>query len=380
MRIFIAFLQSKEKHPIPAYDFWEYYIKQGITEAGHEWVECEDVDWAFGLTSQEATVHKAWLDKTWQRTIDFLKKERVDLFLSYLYPEQVSMQAVEAIKSMGIPCVNFFCDHIRLFTHVPVIYSCFSLNWVPEYAALEMYKRADLPYIHAPMPVWVPAAYRNIPEHESYRPTFIGSIDIQRALLFQDVLAAYKDIDIRGAGWLDEGNANILPAGSQRRTNMLKNQVGFIRKNGVTGLYHKLQQKFNPPVINKELLAAAVQPKPQGDEYFNISREAAITIGVNRCPGFRAGLKNPVKYSRLRDLEAPMLGACYLTENAPGIEALYETGKEIEIYNTPDELVEKINILLRDPARRRMLREQGQQKALHQHSIPATLKKISEKL
>ncbi len=48
MNIFLSFLQSDQQHPIPAYDFWQYYIKNGITEAGYQWTECPDADWKHG--------------------------------------------------------------------------------------------------------------------------------------------------------------------------------------------------------------------------------------------------------------------------------------------------------------------------------------------
>jgi spore maturation protein CgeB len=109
-------------------------------------------------------------------------------------------------------------------------------------------------------------------------------------------------------------------------------------------------------------------------------REAAVTIGVNRVPTARASNHRPLTYSRLRDLEAPMVGACYLTEWTAGLGELYELGTEIEAYKTPEELAAKLEALKRDPARRRGLRKRGQRRALEDHGVARSLKRIVHQL
>ena len=75
-----------------------------------------------------------------------------------------------------------------------------------------------------------------------------------------------------------------------------------------------------------------------------------------------------------------MLGACYLTEAAPGLEDLYVPGEEIEIYRSADELVAKTAQLLGDPQRRLRLRRQGQRRALADHTIGRSLVRIASAL
>lgn len=75
-----------------------------------------------------------------------------------------------------------------------------------------------------------------------------------------------------------------------------------------------------------------------------------------------------------------MVGACYLTEWTAGLEELYDLGTEIETYRTPDELVGKVRELQRDRARRRVLRQRGQQRALGEHSVARSLKRIAQRL
>ena len=75
-----------------------------------------------------------------------------------------------------------------------------------------------------------------------------------------------------------------------------------------------------------------------------------------------------------------MLGACYLTEWTEGLEHMYDLGEEIETFRTPEELAEKLGKLQREPDRRRILRERGQRRAVTNHCVPSTLKKIAATL
>jgi spore maturation protein CgeB len=105
-----------------------------------------------------------------------------------------------------------------------------------------------------------------------------------------------------------------------------------------------------------------------------------VTIGVNRVSTDRASDSRPLTYSRLRDIEAPMLGACHLTEWTEGLEHVYDPGDEIETYRTAEELAAKLAELRQDPERRRRLRERGQRRALAEHSVKRSIALITKRL
>jgi len=105
-----------------------------------------------------------------------------------------------------------------------------------------------------------------------------------------------------------------------------------------------------------------------------------VVIGMNRVPSIRASNRHPLTYSRLRDIEAPMLGACYLTEWTNGLAELYDVGTEIETYRTVDEFCLKLDELKRDKGRRRHMRESAQRRALSELSTHHSLLRICGRL
>lgn len=379
MKIFLSFLQSNFTHPIPAYNFWPYYIKNGIEEAGHNWTELSDIDWALGLVPKSDELQVKWKHETWQKTILWLKKNPVDLFLSYLYPEQIDTQAIKTIQQLGIPCVNFFCDHVRQFKIIPVEFACFDLSWVPEYQALSMYAKAGYTHIHLPMPVWIEPKYRVVQKESFPQLTFVGSKDIQRQLLFEDIASKRSDFPLKiyGKDWIEETTHPITA--NYTFLKKINCQYQFLKENGLQAYTRKLSNKNIAHPLSKPL-QVKVQPVQQFSDFQQLTAKSMITIGVNRFPSYRYPLLHPNTYSRLRDLEAPMLGACYLTEWAPGLELLYNLGTDIETYKNADEFITKAEGLMADPEKRNQLKINGQKRALKAHTIPESLKKLIDHL
>jgi len=381
MRIFLSAQQALRRHAVPGYAFWEYYFKQGLAEAGHEVLETPGVDWAEGLTTLAPEARQRWRGETWTRTTEFLRTEHarkpVDVFLSYLFPDQVEPAAVAAIRTLGIPCVNFFCDNVREFTRVPASFHGFDLHWVPEADARALYATARLPFFHAPMPMWVPPALRRPSENENADITFIGSHDILREELLGDAVSRGLKLRLHGEGWRPASPRLALPP--RTLGGMLANQFAFLQTHGLRGFAMRATYQFHRPRPTG-WIDQCWQPTLHGEEYFRATRDSQVVIGINRYPSFRRPLSEPGRYSRLRDIEAPMLGACYLTERAPGLEDLYDLDTEIETYGDATELVEKAARLRSDRPHRLTLRQRGQSRALTEHTIGRSIQRMAQKL
>lgn len=369
-------------HPVPAYRFWRRYFAAALSEVGHELLEAPGCDWAASLLPLPSSELAEWREATWSRALNWLRAEHnrrpIDLFLSYLYPGQIHPGSLADIRRLGIPRVNLFCDNVREFRRIPREFAHFDLHWVPEFKALPLYRRAGLPFIHAPMPCWIAPSLRS-PLVLEHRPaSFIGTRDHTRAALFAEAFSIGLKATVFGPGWKDPAPA-MLPSPALPGT-FIANQLAFVRQHGVSALLRKVASRLSPEPPIQFDFAPFAGPLLSDDDYWSVTRGAAVCLGVNRYPSPRHPLSKPDTYSRLRDIEAPMAGACYLTEWTEGIEQLYEPGTEIETYRDASELVEKTRALASDPARCARLRAAGQRRALAEHTIPCTLDRLGRQL
>jgi hypothetical protein len=368
---------------VPAYRFWREYFRGALAEAGHECLEALDCDWAEGLLSLDRQDAAAWRERTWQKAVDFLRythaRAPVDFILGYLFPRQIEPAALAEVRALGIPCVNFFCDNVREFRRVPDEYRSFDLHWVPEHKAVALYRAARLPCLHAPMACWVPPERRVSVTRETLPATFVGTRDEQRAALFAAAIKLGLQVELRGVGWGADAPVNPGPPSTGNLAKLIGRQLTFVRQHGWRALARRIAGGWQPlaPAFDFSVNA---RPSPEGDAYWDVLRESAVCLGVNRYPSLRFPFDRPDSYSRMRDIEAPMVGACYLTEWTEGLDDLYELGTEIEIYRDAAELVEKARALVADPPRRIRLRTAGQLRSLRDHSIPRTIERIAERL
>lgn len=94
-----------------------------------------------------------------------------------------------------------------------------------------------------------------------------------------------------------------------------------------------------------------------------LSKRARIILGVGtvgHCPD--------VYTLKLRDFDAPMTGALYVTHRNPDLCRIFTEGDEIECYESPQEAADKIRYYLDHPVERERIGRRGQQKAVAQHN------------
>lgn len=99
--------------------------------------------------------------------------------------------------------------------------------------------------------------------------------------------------------------------------------------------------------------------------YVNAERMAALSKRARIILGVGAVGHCPDVYTlKLRDFDALMTGALYVTHRNPDLCRLYREGEEIECYKTTQEAFEKIRYYLDHPIEREKIGKKGQQKAI----------------
>lgn len=94
-----------------------------------------------------------------------------------------------------------------------------------------------------------------------------------------------------------------------------------------------------------------------------LSKRARIILGIGTV-----GHCKDVYTLKLRDFDALMTGALYITHRNPDLCQIFQEGKEIECYESPQELAKKIKYYLDNPLEIKRIGNAGQLKAVTYHS------------
>jgi spore maturation protein CgeB len=105
---------------------------------------------------------------------------------------------------------------------------------------------------------------------------------------------------------------------------------------------------------------AGMLPLNQTNLFFN---KCKIVLGVGTI-----GHTDNFYSLKLRDFDAPLSGACYVTHNNNDLNSLYKNNKEIVLCNNTEEYVTKIISLLSNPGKLKEIADNGHKRAVKDHT------------
>jgi Glycosyl transferases group 1 len=103
------------------------------------------------------------------------------------------------------------------------------------------------------------------------------------------------------------------------------------------------------------------------EQYVRLYSESRVSVGFV-VVGDTHRLRTPKHQVRLREFEAPMAGAFYLTGWFDELEEFYEIGREIACYRSHDELVDRCRYYLAHEDERERIRRAGLARAQRDHT------------
>ena len=102
---------------------------------------------------------------------------------------------------------------------------------------------------------------------------------------------------------------------------------------------------------------------------------AASRITLNHHIGIAANYAN-----NMRLFEATGVGALLLTDRKDNLHEMFEPGREVVTYDSPEECLEMIRHYLEHEDERRAIAEAGQLRTLREHSYTVRMEELSEVL
>lgn len=281
--------------------------------------------------------------------------KRIDLFFSYFYSASILPEVIDKIRDLGIVTVNFYCNNIHQFDLVSEIAPHYDYCMFPEREALQKYIDVGANPVHIQMAA-NPDIYKPYPLNREYDVTFVGQNYLSRQDYVEYLYRNGIDVHAWGPNW-----EKALMTGKRGLVNRVKSKLG----------------------LNKPVLPETHVGGPLSDEEL-IKMYSRSIISLN----FSEVVVSDEKYDlgaikrhiRLRDFEAPMSGAFYMTGYQDELKDYYEVDKEIVCYDTKEELLEKIRYYLKHPDEAEAIRTAGHERAIKDHTWENRFKELFDKI
>ena len=315
------------------------------------------------------------------------RQSPIHLFLSYFYNSHFDPAGFSEIHQMGILTVNFYCNSIHQFELVSQIAPKVNYAWHAEKLAKESYLKVGA------NPVWVqmganPDVYHPIENiSRQSKACFVGQRYADRDRHIAYLLKQQIPVDVYGSGWGSPNNFSdsnhsknnhshtastylgrsiSQPGSFASYSNLIQgnlSRLGILR-----GTYRTLQQLQNRLASRKLRPLVSQAARGYADNIPETFASYEVILNFSNVWSDSYPGSPLVPHVRLRDFEAPLCRTCYLTGYSDEIGEFYELGQEIDTYQSPEELTDKVHFYLSHPQEADHLRAAGYQRAIRDHT------------
>ncbi len=284
-----------------------------------------------------------YLNNTDQLQIDLLKAAdefQPDLIFFTLYQNQFTFKTLDLLKEKYLT-INWFCDDQWRFDDFSSKY-CHHFSYVVTTDPYAVQKYERIGYPNAILSQW--AARESLPSLDLdnveylHDVTFIGGINPFRQWFVRQLKSRSVNIQAFGSGW---PNGRVT--------------------------YQQMNDIFRQSRINLN-----ISNSKNYDLRF-------ITSSWKNFESFRTSSKNK-EQMKGRHFEIPAFGGFQLSNYVDFLEDYYTIGKEIAIYNTIDDLADKIRYYLDHEDLRRSITLAGFKRTRHEHLYSHRFQKLWQEI
>ena len=340
---------------------------------GHELVRFDFPGWPNNADPEWQTTGKP---RTNERMLAAFRNVRasggMDLFFGYLYSSVAYPETIDRIRESGVPTVNFTCNNVPQFDLVEEIAPRFDVSIVPEEAAIDRFTAVGARPLRIQLAA-NPEVYRPYPAPRRYDATFVGQRYADRAELLTHLYQHGVGVRAWGAGWQarkrltwQTAKAGLALVEDERWDGvrrLIRRRLAR-RTETVTGAASVVAGE---PILDTLDTSSFGGPRLLQNDLIRMFSQSRISLGFATSDNLSKGPHRRT-HLRLREFEAPMSGALYLTEYQPELEEYFTVGKEVLCYRDREDLLDQVRYYLAHPEQGERVRRAGYRRAVNEHT------------
>ena len=307
-----------------------------------------------------------------QKLLDTFRREHArqpfDLVFCYLMDGMIETGVIDEIRRAGVPTCNFSCNNTHQFDLVDELSPHFDYNLHSEKNATQKFREIGA------NPIWFPMAANPKYYHPYDVPreldvTFVGQKYARRPYYIWHLLENGVDVHVYGPGWRLRGDGGRL-RDLLRRGRRLQTALRALL---ATSLEGKAEWSARLAWLDSsERLRVSydthIHPPLTDDEMICKYSESKISLGFLETYDQHNPAAIVRQHLHLRDFEAPMSGALYLTGFCEELAEFFEPDKEVLVYRNEHEMLEKVRYYLAHPDQAQQIRKNGRLRAQSSHT------------
>lgn len=339
---------------------WQRHFYEGLQGALPHVVLPVDVrfDWARPAVDapRRSSVERGEASERIWRQIQMAHGEGgLDAVISYCFSSDVETDLIERTVALGVPWINFFCDSAYAFDLVEALARRTSLNWFPESVAVPHYRALGRPSLCRPYalhPAALPQASCETAEHAL---GFVGAPTGNRILRLAGLWLHGCPVAVRGEGW--QRLKTRPPPPSTPRDSRVRGRLA-----------ERLISRAVRPIVRFGARAL------NDEEMLTFLSRCRLVLGLNEGRDLQGIYTS---YLKLRDVEFPGYGACYLTQHNADVADAFDVGREVLTFRHAKEAAALVRWGTRHPEAARAIGQAGRRRVLGEHTWAARLTELS---
>jgi hypothetical protein len=303
-----------------------------------------------------------------EQLLDAFRREHarkpMSLFFAYLIDGMVDTGAIDEIRRTGVATCNFSCNNAHQFSLVDGLSKHFDYNLHAERDARDKFIAVEA------NPLWWPMAsnpryFRPFDVPRSVAVSFVGANYGLRKRYIAHLLANRIDVHTWGPGWHLDARG--------RRGALVRRYTLLLRALRATSV--ERQARASSAIAEHDFDRALAlrfptnfHPPCSDEELVLLYSRSHVSLGFLEVFDQHDPSATVMQHLHLREFEAPMSGALYCTGYSDELAEFFEPDKEVLVYRSQHELLDKVRYYLAHPDDAQKLRRAGRARALRDHT------------
>jgi spore maturation protein CgeB len=363
MRILLA-IQNNTNSAVKDSNTWYRNLYEPLIELGHEVILFNTND----AILARRTNSKRLKEKVSENLLALFNRENnkkhIDLFFGYLTDGMIDFNLISEIRKKEVITTNFSCNNIHQFYLVKEIAKYFDYNLYSEKDAKKHFDSISVRSLWWPM-ASNPKYFYPKRLKKKYSVTFVGSNYSLRAKYIYYLLENNVNVEVFGPGWKYAANTKnraFFKRYYLLTKSVLSNDINLQAKYSGLLFEHDFKRKLANSFPNN------LNDIVSDEKLINLYSESEISLGFLEVYNQHDPSNNILKHMHLRDFEAPMCRAFYITGYSDELAEMFIPEKEVITYRDNYELLEKVRYYLKNQNQQEIIREAGYQRALREHT------------